>query len=133
MYLHGGHDGVVWLDDLFYLNLETFQWCKPKLKSTDPVRLGLTELPKARACHSLTKIKKKLYLFGGAEGENIFGDLIEFDLIEGSWIELHPKSMTPKPRNSHSACEWDGKLVLFGGHDGTHHLSELFLYEVATK
>jgi|JI6StandDraft_1071083.scaffolds.fasta_scaffold12001_10 hypothetical protein len=37
MYVHGGHDGVVWLDDMFCLSLETFQWDKPKIASNSLV------------------------------------------------------------------------------------------------
>jgi N-acetylneuraminic acid mutarotase len=69
-----------------------------------------------------------LYLFGGAEGENIFDDLIEFDMVKLTWSEVQIKSRKPTGRNSHSMCEWDGKLVLFGGHDGNNHLNDLLVF-----
>jgi hypothetical protein len=39
MYVHGGHDGVTWLDDLFCLGLDSLQWQKPRLSDTKYVLL----------------------------------------------------------------------------------------------
>lgn len=48
-----------WLDDLFIFDTSTSNWNKVNITGYKP---------SARACHSLNRIKKKLYMFGGFNG-----------------------------------------------------------------
>jgi N-acetylneuraminic acid mutarotase len=53
IYVQGGHDGSKWLDDLFIFDTSTCNWNKVNITGYKP---------SARACHSLNRIKKKLYM-----------------------------------------------------------------------
>jgi hypothetical protein len=77
IYLHGGHDGTKWLNDLHILDTTHCEWIMPLVGG---------ELPAARACHSLSKIGRKLFLFGGYDGVHCFNELEVLDLDIMIWM-----------------------------------------------
>ena len=86
--------------------------------------------PSPRACHSLNKINKKLYLFGGYDGQRCYEEMIILDLEKMQWI--HPESVKgikPISRNAHTMTSYQTKLILFGGHSVTTHLYVLHIFE----
>ena len=76
IYIHGGHDGVKWVDDLYVLNTSSLVWTIPKING---------EKPTARACHTLSRVGKKLYMFGGFDGEKCFNEIDVLDLEILTW------------------------------------------------
>lgn len=79
IYVHGGHDGDKWLDDLFIFDASKYMWIKVSIYGYQP---------SARACHSLNRIGKKLYMFGGFDGVHSFNDIEVFDIESATWIQL---------------------------------------------
>jgi hypothetical protein len=61
------------MDDLYYLETQGGQAFWVKVQVTG-------HLPTARACHSLNRVGKKLYLFGGYDGQECFNEIEIFDL-----------------------------------------------------
>lgn len=61
LYVHGGHNGTSWLDDLYFLETggQRPTWYRVYPQG---------QIPTARACHSLNRVGKKIYLFGGYDG-----------------------------------------------------------------
>jgi len=73
-----------------------------------------------RNAHTMTNIGGIMYVYGGWNGTEYFGDTWWFDT---SALYLKPytnwsrsfSNANPPPRNSHSAVAFGGQLVIFGG------------------
>ncbi len=80
IYIHGGHDGAGWLDDLHILDIEHHCW-QPR-----PNVSG--HCPSARACHSMTRVGRRLFMFGGYDGSKCFNDLDVMDIDTTIWLQV---------------------------------------------
>ncbi len=79
LYVHGGHDGLKWLQDLHCLDSERMEWSAPVTAGT---------APSARACHTTSLLGRKVYLFGGYDGAKCFNDLDVLDIDTMTWIQV---------------------------------------------
>lgn len=52
-------------------------WSKPKVSGSKP---------SARACHTMSRVGRKLYMFGGYDGDKCFNDIDILDLDTMTWI-----------------------------------------------
>jgi hypothetical protein len=124
-------------DDLFELNLETFEW-----QEKNP----MGERPSARSYHSAVIIGRTMWIFGGKDKtmtefnvERQFDDLFAYDLDKNTWRRLpRPQNAVetetngygpiwPEARDSHVAFVSEGKMYIFGGNYlQTHRLAENF-------
>lgn len=72
--------------------------------------------PQARAKHASCILNGKIYMFGGYNGNNFFGDIWEYTIETGKWVrfEVH---VHPHPRDSCFlfANERQGALYVIGG------------------
>jgi hypothetical protein len=59
------------------LNTSSLVWSKPKVGG---------QKPSARACHTMSRVGRKLYMFGGYDGEKCFNDIDILDLDTMTWI-----------------------------------------------
>ena len=126
IYVHGGHDGTKWLDDLFVFDTVKSNWRK--------VPIVNAYSPTARACHSLNRIKKKLYMFGGFNGMQSFNEIEVFDIEKTKWTQLKEiKGNSPIARDAHAMVSNKDVLYLFGGHDGIRHLNDLHQFDTLTS
>ena len=116
IFIHGGHDGEKWLNDLHMLDTERMSWLMPNVAGT---------CPPARACHSLTRVQRRLIMFGGYDGQRCFNDIDVLDLDTVTWRQPKTEGSTPQARNAHTMTQLSGKLYLFGGHSGNKHLRDL--------
>ena len=55
IFIHGGHDGTKWLADLYIFDTEMMEWVIPLVGG---------EAPSSRACHTISKLGRKLFMFG---------------------------------------------------------------------
>lgn len=71
------------------------------------------------------------YLFGGRDGETVYGDLWAYDLATDAWAAI-PATDAPPARFGHNAV-WvdDLGLVIFAGQAGTAFYNDLWAYDVA--
>lgn len=131
VYVHGGHDGSQWLADLHILdaagvinsNYTLARWRSPQVSG---------HKPSARACHTLSRVRQKLFLFGGYDGHKCFNDIEVLDLETLAWIQPKVSGEKPLPRNAHSMAVVDNRLFLFGGHSGSKHLTDLHIFDTIT-
>jgi chromosome segregation ATPase len=110
------------------LDLETKAWSHPTISLPDGKALpGIFSL-------SMTRIGKKLYLFGGRTGLfETTGDLYRYD-PETQEIERIVAKNAPKPRQGHSAVAYEDKIVVYGGNDGsTSWLADVHIYDTTTN
>jgi len=120
VFIHGGHDGGKWLNDLHILDTERMSWVTPSVAGT---------CPQARACHTLTLLDRKLIMFGGYDGSRCFSDVDILDLDTMTWRQPHISGIQPLARNAHTMTNIGGKLYLFAGHSGSKHLQDLHILD----
>lgn len=131
IFVHGGHDGTQWLSDLHILDTTPAHVGKyTGLVWTSPQFTGWKPCP--RACHSLTRVNEKLYLYGGFDGHECFQDLDILDLETMAWIRPAISGKKPKARNAHTMTAVGTKLVLCGGHSGKTHITDVHVFDTAT-
>lgn len=126
--VHGGHDGNKWVADMHILDTSTastgsydgLSWHKAQTSGTHP---------SARACHTLTRLAHKLYMFGGYDGAKCFHDMDIIDLETMTWMQPALSGTLPQARNAHTMTVISTKLFLFGGHSGNKHLTDLHVFD----
>eukprot|EP00439_Symbiodinium_sp_Y106_P021504 s2689_g2.t1 len=127
--VHGGHDGNKWVADMHILEtspqsgvskFEGLVWHKAPTSGTPP---------SARACHTLTRLAHKLYMFGGYDGAKCFNDMDIIDLETMTWMQPALSGTLPQARNAHTMTVISTKLYLFGGHSGNKHLTDLHIFD----
>jgi len=126
--VHGGHDGNKWVADMYILDTssaasgsyDTLSWVRAQTSGTPP---------SARACHTLTRLAHKLYMFGGYDGAKCFNDMDIIDLETMTWMQPALSGTLPQARNAHTMTLIGTKLYLFGGHSGNKHLTDLHIFD----
>ncbi|RYG45647.1 hypothetical protein EON67_10380 [archaeon] len=147
LFIHGGHDGMHWLDDMHVLETAELGASSSsaaalsgtgspaagggmELRWTQPVVAGT--LPSARACHTTTLLGRKVYLFGGFDGAKCFNSLDVLDLDSLTWFNPHVSGTVPQARNAQTVTVVGTRLLLFGGHSGNKHLHDLHVLDTET-
>mmetsp|Transcript_5359 Transcript_5359/g.16717 ORF Transcript_5359/g.16717 Transcript_5359/m.16717 type:complete len:526 (-) Transcript_5359:145-1722(-) len=126
--VHGGHDGNKWVADMHILDTSSaasgsyggLTWHKAQTSGTPP---------SARACHTLTRLARKLYMFGGYDGAKCFNDMDIIDLETMTWMQPALSGTLPQARNAHTMTVIGARLYLFGGHSGNKHLTDLHVFD----
>ncbi|XP_069493505.1 kelch domain-containing protein 2 isoform X2 [Ambystoma mexicanum] len=107
-YVFGGRYQDSRLNDLYYLNFETWEWNEVKTQGLCPV---------GRSWHSLTRISSDcLFLFGGfTTNKQPLSDAWLFSISRNEWIR-YENNYPDKPRLWHTACaSKEGEVIVFGG------------------
>ncbi|XP_044621529.1 kelch domain-containing protein 1 isoform X3 [Equus asinus] len=128
-YVFGGRVLQTRMNDLHYLNLDTWTWSG---------RIPVTgENPKHRSWHTLTPIADdKLFLFGGLSADNIpLSDGWIHNVITNCWKQLTHLPKT-RPRLWHTACLGkENEIMVFGGSKDdllsldTGHCNDLLIFQ----
>ena len=130
------HELCLWEDQLIVLgggtsfSADTFQslptfslashsWSRTQTRP-DPgcVRIDLSEegWPDRRRCHSAVQRGENVWIFGGYDGEEIFGDIWHLHLPSMQWRRL--ELQLPLPVYFHAmTLSQEGRMVMFGGVD----------------
>ena len=112
--LFGGWDEDDDFNDLWAFDVSSRLWMELRPAGEEPSA-------RSEAAMAYDPVGKKLYLFGGWDGEEELdlGDTWVYDPAEDTWTDLDPAGETPIPRNAHSLIydPQGERLVLFGGSD----------------
>lgn len=115
--IFGGHGGIDYqrtsFNDLYQLDLATFEWRKPKTKGNPPE-------PRGGHLASLLAQKDKLFIFGGWNFLLQFHNLFIYDFETETWTD---------PELTHEIAKWNAggilapsipswKFFIFGGSSG---------------
>uniref|UniRef100_A0AC11CC62 Kelch domain containing 2 n=1 Tax=Ovis aries TaxID=9940 RepID=A0AC11CC62_SHEEP len=132
-FVFGGRYRDARMNDLHYLNLDTWEW-------NELIPQGIC--PVGRSWHSLTPVSSDhLFLFGGfTTDKQPLSDAWTYCISKNEWIQFnHPH--TEKPRLWHTACASDeGEVIVFGGcannllvHHRAAHSNEILIFSVQPK
>jgi N-acetylneuraminic acid mutarotase len=80
----------------------------------------------------MSRVGRKLYMFGGYDGDKCFNDVDILDLDTMTWISPTVSGNIPMARNAHTMTVLGTKLYLFGGHSGNKHLKDLHIFDTET-
>lgn len=80
----------------------------------------------------MSRVGRKLYMFGGYDGDKCFNDIDILDMDTMTWIQPQVSGMIPMARNAHTMTVLGNKLYLFGGHSGNKHLKDLHVFDTET-
>jgi len=104
----GGANPSECFHDVYTLNLKNLKW--EKFEGMDVLKTGRYE----HACFESKEAK--IYIFGGADQEKNFDDIIEVDLKNKLCEKIILNNNSgPSPRTIHSGVSFKGQLVVFGG------------------
>lgn len=116
--IFGGHGGIDYnrtaFNDIYELDLDTFEWRKPKTKGTPPE-------PRGGHVASLLANKDKMFVVGGWNFILQFSNLFIYDIESETWSD--PDVAHEVPKWNFSGClapsipSW--KYFIFGGSSGT--------------
>jgi len=110
MYVFGGWDGNITLNDLNVFDLEKQIW------------LVLTNVKgqiKGRYRHTSTCTNLSMFVFGGIDQyQERFNDIHEFVFETQSWTRVITIGTPPSPRTFHQSLIHNGFLYIMGGFDG---------------
>lgn len=110
-------------NDLYAFDLNRRQW--RKINQTGYI-------PKKRHEHTSSVIGQKMYLFGGTDFEDYFGDLSIFDFTFNSWIQAKTHGKSPAKRSGHSAVVHGTSLYIFGGGNNEKMFNDIFVLDTDT-
>lgn len=108
MFIFGGKGpkGIVY-KDVYFLDLLEWVWV--------PVQ-SISNGPGPRFFHASEIVGKKIVLYGGWDGEEVFNDMWIFNADSFSWMQPRTAGFGPTPRYGHSlTLTLDGRLFVIGG------------------
>uniref|UniRef100_A0A8C9G454 Kelch domain-containing protein 2 n=1 Tax=Pavo cristatus TaxID=9049 RepID=A0A8C9G454_PAVCR len=107
-FVFGGRYRESRMNDLYYLNLDTWEWNEIMAQGVCPV---------GRSWHSLTPISSDhLFLFGGfTTDKQPLSDAWIYCISKNEWVQFE-HNYSEKPRLWHTACaSEEGEVIVFGG------------------
>ncbi|KAI4804852.1 hypothetical protein KUCAC02_026464 [Chaenocephalus aceratus] len=132
-YVFGGRYKNYRLNDLYYIDLDTWEWHEMSVPQPGPV---------GRSWHSFTPVSPDhIFLFGGFTTEReTLSDAWLYYVSKNEWKPFK-HSYTESPRLWHTACSGpDGEVFVFGGcannllsHHRAAHSNELLVLNVQPK
>ncbi|GLD93498.1 hypothetical protein PINS_up002090 [Pythium insidiosum] len=112
MYIFGGYDGSMRLNDFYEYNFTRKLWS---------VVLAIGSPPSPRDRHVGVVYKDSFYVFGGFDGGSRVNDFLEYNFLSQKWSTVVVNAgMPPTPRHSHAAVVYDKSMFCFGGYDGSY-------------
>eukprot|EP01061_Rhynchopus_euleeides_P026368 TRINITY_DN4311_c0_g1_i1.p1 TRINITY_DN4311_c0_g1~~TRINITY_DN4311_c0_g1_i1.p1 ORF type:complete len:561 (+),score=153.58 TRINITY_DN4311_c0_g1_i1:62-1684(+) len=129
MILFGGRGTFGRLNDVFSLNLDTYEWT-----NRTPSYIN-GPAPVERAAHSCVLWRnRKMLVYGGdyesKEGtQSYLQDVWELDVNTYSWRELHPVGDIPAARLGHDAAISEDSMFIFGGYQ-LPRLNDIFVLDL---
>jgi hypothetical protein len=138
IWVFGGCDAKTCFRDAWKLDLDTYQWSKPKLRGTHPPSLrahSATYIPPftahAAGPSGTATTDGHIILFGGGDGPSYFNDLYLLNLRQNAWSKPQLFGEIPSARRAHTAVWYEPKkwLVVFGGGNGSRALNDTHVLE----
>lgn len=105
-------------EDLPTFNIAERRWFYTRTKADLTTTIDLSEdgYPEARRCHSAVQVRHIVWIFGGYDGDEVFGDCWQLDLLTMQWTRLRLELPVPVYFHAMTLTE-EGKMVMFGGVD----------------
>ena len=129
------HELCLWAGQLMVLgggtsfSADTFQslptfslarrlWTRTTTRPDPAVTIDLSEdgFPDRRRCHSAVQQGETVWIFGGYDGQEIFGDIWQLHLPTMQWRRLSLELPVPVYFHAMTLSE-EGRMVMFGGVD----------------
>ncbi|KAF8713839.1 Egl-10, and Pleckstrin (DEP), partial [Rhizoctonia solani] len=108
LYMYGGRHckNHMW-KDTWCFDMDARAWARVQCTSN---------CPPPRTNHSATLVKDVIYMFGGYDDQQEFGDiLMEDPTAEQRWYRLPSMDYEPSPRSGHILATTKGRVLVFGG------------------
>ncbi|KAI8462642.1 MAG: hypothetical protein J3K34DRAFT_499216 [Monoraphidium minutum] len=99
------------LGDLWSLDLDSMTWAQH-------APAGAAPAPRKGATLCATDDGRRLYLFGGHDGEQLLADVHYLDVERMAWSAVAPTRTAPEPREGHTAAILGGRYMLIAGGSG---------------
>jgi N-acetylneuraminic acid mutarotase len=123
----GAAEGARALSDLWSLDTETLVWTREQQNGAP--------LPEPRAYHGAATeaVDGQIYVYGGTDGEYVFGDLFRYEIAANEWHQITVPSQSSRSGvYGHSLACIGSCLWIFGGHDEAAYSNELYLFNLRT-
>jgi len=128
-----------WMNDLFMLDLNSYQWISP---------ITTGNAPSPRDKMSCCAIGQNIYFFGGfgpqtstnseeqeEEQSATFGwfnDFYVFNTETFQWTKCNLSGDVPTPRAAFGMCALNSKIFIFGGRDTIQRTNDLYVIDIST-
>eukprot|EP01132_Coremiostelium_polycephalum_P005274 gene5274-6567_t len=73
--------------------------------------------PSPRSAHVAVLFKDSMYIFGGWNSTETYGDFYKLNLLTGNWSTVEQHGDIPFPRRAHCGVLFNEELYIFGGYD----------------
>lgn len=84
-----------------------------------------------RISGGLITIGNFIYLFGGKNDAVLFDDLWCFDVLQGRWTEIIPRTRDkPSARFGSASCAWGDDLLIVGGRDSVQDNNDVWVFRM---
>jgi len=124
MIVFGGGDGPNYFDTLYILDTNNMHWTKPDIKG---------KCPGPRRAHTAVLFgPKKLFVFGGGDGNKALNETFILDTEKLTWEPLKVTGELPSPRGYHASMLVGDKMYVYGGSDGQECFSDIFVLDPAS-
>lgn len=111
LYIFGGENMSLYLNDLYALNTMTWQW-----RRIEPIT---TTKPCPRINFASAAVGWNMLVFGGWSGTTDLNDLFLFDTGNREWLEITCTGRIPKARCGHKGVVvGNNRFITFGGSGG---------------
>jgi leucine-zipper-like transcriptional regulator 1 len=151
IYMFGGYNGSVWMNDLWKFDIETKLWTciqetYPPLPPADEeddemnaamgdppaVRQRVPGTPSSRFGFIAAVHKGKLIVSGGFDGSVWMNDMHSFCLDTKTWTEIRAKGQIPSARSCPAWSKNDTHLWIHGGYDGVDRKADFYQFDLNT-
>jgi len=105
-------------EDLPTFDILERRWFYTRTKADQDATIDTSDngYPEARRCHSTVQIGPHVWVFGGYDGEDVFGDAWRLDLSTLQWARMKMELPLPVYFHAMTVTE-EGKMIMFGGVD----------------
>jgi len=105
-------------EDLPTFDISQKKWYYTRTKSDPTATIDNSDdgYPEARRCHSAIQIGEIVWIFGGYDGEEVFGDIWRLNMITFQWTKIQIDLPLPVYFHAMTASN-EGKMIMFGGVD----------------
>ncbi|KAH3745334.1 Kelch-type beta propeller [Pelomyxa schiedti] len=132
MWIFGGSNDTIVMNDLQSYNFGSRLWI-----NHDDTANGAPPSPRrlhSAVVHEDPNAGASMYIFGGYNGRNAFGDLYRYHFDSNSWSVVTATGDIPSARYGHSAVAWHDAMYVFGGYaSGSGFRQDTFRFDFSTE
>jgi len=123
VWLFGGYTGSLYYNDLWYLDLNTYQWTRLRTRQSELTQTdGTPKWPGARARVGLAVVEDSLWIISGYSDERSYSDMWRYDIV-GDYAEKEKLTDWVAFGSDYFVFQWRDRLWMF---NGEYHLYRYF-------